>query len=469
MFFSLYLPFGNFFELKMDLQQFDNVYFIGIGGIGMSALAQYFVHNGKYVSGYDRTDTEITQMLAKKGIEIHFQDDVNRIPFRCRNAQNTLVVYTPAVKQLSELEYFKENNFHIVKRSKVLGMITENSFCLAVAGTHGKTTTSSILAHLLVEAKASVSAFLGGISENFDNNLVLNGNEFTIVEADEFDRSFLELSPNIACITAIDADHLDIYQNEAQFRKGFEDFTKKIKTNGSLIVHNSLNVRGITYGIEDDSDYCIKNISVQKGVYHFDIEYPDQQTQERKVIQNCIFPKPGRHNLSNALVSVAMGHLAGFPIDELVKALATFKGVKRRFSYQINTENRVFIDDYAHHPTELDALHQAIREMHPNKFVTIVFQPHLYTRTRDFADDFARSLAQFDQVVLLDIYPARELPIEGITSQWLLDKIPSDNKILIAKNNLLNWIEQNPPEVLVTAGAGDIGAEVTKIREKWGV
>lgn len=454
----------RFFLTKMSLQTYKNIYFIGIGGIGMSALAQYFSQNGKNVCGYDRTPTDITQMLEKQNIRIHYQDDICLIPNAFKNPAETLVILTPAVKELSELNFFLQNDFQIVKRSEVLGMITSDTLSLAVAGTHGKTTTSSILAHILVEANASVSAFLGGISENFNSNLVLHGNKISVAEADEFDRSFLHLSPDIACITAIDSDHLDIYGSDAEFRKSFEDFTKRLKPNGKLIIRNRLPFNGLRYGINDDSDYVINDISVENGVYHFDISYPCLQSHERKMVQNCTFAKPGRHNLLNALAAVAMAHQAGFSMEVLAKALASFKGVKRRFSYQIRTEKQVFIDDYAHHPTELDALYQAVREMHPNQHVTAIFQPHLYTRTRDFADDFARSLAQFDQVVLLDIYPARELPIEGITSQWLLEKIPSKNKILVAKSNLLQWISENPSEVLITAGAGDIGAEVEKIK-----
>lgn len=456
--------------MKINLKTYSNIYFIGIGGIGMSALAQYFKADGKQVCGYDRTPSEITNMLESKGIKVHFTEDINNIPESFKNTEKTLVIYTPAIpKEHIELAFFQKNGFQVVKRSEVLGLITENSFCLAVAGTHGKTTTSSILAHILVENKASVSAFLGGIAENFNSNLVLNGSQFTVVEADEFDRSFLKLSPDIACITAIDSDHLDIYGNEDEFRKGFEDFTKKIKPNGKLIIRNNLPFKGLTYGIENEAtnnippDYIIKNIRVENGAYIFDIEYPE--AGKRNLIENCTFIKPGRHNLLNALVAVAIGHLAGFPIENLAKALASFKGVKRRFSYQIRNENQVFIDDYAHHPTELTALHQAVREMHPNKRCTIVFQPHLYTRTRDFADGFAESLALFDQVVLLDIYPARELPIEGVSSEWLFDKISSKDKILIPKEQLLDWVSKNRTEVLICAGAGDIGVEVEKIKE----
>lgn len=444
------------------MKDFSNVYFIGIGGIGMSALAQFFLQEGKSVHGYDRTPSDITQMLQNKGIGIHFVDDVNEIPSTFKNPENTLVIYTPAVKIHSELSFFQENSFQVVKRSQVLGLITQNSFCLAVAGTHGKTTTSSILSHILAQNNARFSAFLGGIAENFNSNFVLNGNDFTVVEADEFDRSFLQLSPNIACITATDADHLDIYHSEAEFQKGFSDFTKKIKPNGKLLVRYGLPFEGITFGIEQ-GDYAIKNHSVTNGNQHFSIEYP--HGNERGIVHHCSLPYPGNHNLLNALAAVAMAHQAGFNIENLARALANFKGVKRRFSYQIKTENFVFIDDYAHHPSELNALHQGVRQMHPNKKITIVFQPHLFTRTRDFAQGFADSLSAFDRIVLLDIYPARELPIEGITSEWLFEKISNKEKILLSKENLLEWIKANPSEVLLTAGAGDIGAEVEKIKQ----
>lgn len=449
---------------QMNIKHHNAIYFIGIGGIGMSALAQYFLKIGKKVSGYDRTPTEITDLLQEQGISIHFHDDVNLIPQEFKNPSETLVVFTPAIKQLSELDFFTQNGFQIVKRSEVLGMITRETFSLAVAGTHGKTTTSSILAHILVQANAKVSAFLGGISENFNSNLVLNGNEMTIAEADEFDRSFLRLSPDIACVTAMDSDHLDIYGTDEEFQKGFVDFSKKIKSGGKLIVRNGLPLEGITYGIEDNSDYEITNIRVENGGYCFDIHYFEVNTKQRKTIENVRLFKPGRHHLLNALAAVAMGHQAGFSIEILAQALASFKGVKRRFSYVINTENQVLIDDYAHHPTELEALYQAVREMYPDKELTIIFQPHLYTRTRDFAEGFARSLSQFDHIVLLDIYPARELPIEGITSQWLLSQISSENKILLPKEELLRWVSLNRSQVLVVAGAGDIGAEVEKIK-----
>lgn len=444
----------------MNLQPITNVYFIGIGGIGMSALARYFNANGKVVAGYDRTSTDITEMLEKEGIKVHFTDEVKAIPASFKNTTTTLVVYTPAIpKDHKELTFFQDNGYQVVKRSEVLGFITKNSFCLAVAGTHGKTTTSSILAHIMVESGASVSAFLGGIAENFNSNLVLKGSEYTVVEADEFDRSFLRLSPNIACITSMDADHLDIYGDEQHLIEGFHEFAGKIKPGGSLIVRNGLNIAGETYGLEDNSDYSFQNIHIVDGIYHFDFKYAGG------IYKDITFMKPGRHNLLNALAAIAMAVKAGIAPEKLLPHLATFKGVKRRFSYIIKEKDFVFIDDYAHHPSEINALYQAVTEMYPNTPKTIVFQPHLFTRTRDFMNDFAKSLSQFDEVILLDIYPARELPIEGITSQVLLEKITTSKKTLVSKTELIPLLLKKRPQLLLAVGAGDIGAEVAHIKE----
>ena len=286
-----------------------------------------------------------------------------------------------------------------------------------------------------------------------------------MVEADEFDRSFLRLSPSIACITAVDADHLDIYGTAEEFQKGFEDFTHRLKPGGKLIVRKGLPFAGLTYGIADGSDYEISQIRIQNGGYLFTLSYTDPKTGNREEVKDCTLFRPGEHHLLNALAAVAVAHQAGYPLADLARALASFKGVKRRFSYIINTPEQVFIDDYAHHPTELNALYNGVRTMYPNEEITLLFQPHLFTRTRDFADGFAQSLAQFDRVVLLDIYPARELPIEGITSQWLLDKIDNPNKVLVTKDNIINYLQSHPSRVLVLAGAGDIGVEVEKIKK----
>ncbi|MBD3890209.1 UDP-N-acetylmuramate--L-alanine ligase [Olleya marilimosa] len=445
----------------MNLNNIHNIYFIGIGGIGMSAIARYFNANGKQVSGYDKTKTDITDSLVDLGITVTFSDDINNLEGRYLNPETTLIVYTPAVpKNHAQLNYFLDNKFKVLKRSEILGLITENSFCLAVAGTHGKTTTTSILGHLLNECNVDLTAFLGGISENYNSNLILNGDKVSVVEADEFDRSFLTLSPDMACITSMDADHLDIYGDASELIKTFEAFTKKLKPNGKLFVKNGLPLQGITYGIEDNADYSAQNITIQNGAYVFDVKTP------KTVLKQFKFNLPGRHNLSNALVALAMSLEYGLPQDQLVKALASYKGVKRRFTYQIKTDDLIFIDDYAHHPEEINAVHQAVREMYPKDKVVAVFQPHLFSRTQDFAQDFAKSLAQFDQVLLLDIYPAREMPIQGVTSDWLLGMIDNKNKKLVTKQTVVQYIKDSKAKIVLTIGAGDIGAEVSKIKKQ---
>ncbi|PNQ75251.1 UDP-N-acetylmuramate--L-alanine ligase [Hanstruepera neustonica] len=444
----------------MNLETIDNVYFIGIGGIGMSALARYFHANKKQVSGYDKTKSDITDSLIGLGMSVHFEDAVNNIESTFLDPSKTLVVYTPAIpKNHAELAYFNENGFKVMKRAAVLGLITENTQCLAVAGTHGKTTTTSILGHLLNACDVPVTAFLGGISENYQSNLIINGTEVTVVEADEFDRSFLTLSPDFACITSMDADHLDIYGDAEELQKSFKEFANKIKQNGKLFVKSGLPINGITYGIEDDSDYSIVNLKIENGVYVFDVKTPKTTLEKFK------FNLPGRHNLSNALIALAMAAEFGCPHQQLAKALASYKGVKRRFSYHIKNDDVVYIDDYAHHPEEINAVHQAVREMYPTKKVLAVFQPHLYSRTRDFVEEFAESLSKFDEVILLDIYPARELPIPGVTSQWLLDKIKNSNKQLVKKANLISKIKESTANVVLTIGAGDIGDEVKHIKQ----
>lgn len=444
----------------MKLNTIHNIYFVGIGGIGMSAIARYFNATNKNVAGYDKTKTVITDGLDALGVGVNFEDSVDAIDGSFLDSKETLVVYTPAIpKDNKQLNYFRDNGFKVLKRSEILGIITENTFCLAVAGTHGKTTTTSILGHIMMECNVPLTAFLGGISENYNSNLILNGGEVSVVEADEFDRSFLTLSPDLACITSMDADHLDIYGDASELIKTFEDFSKKIKPNGKLFIKNGLPLKGITYGIEDDSDYSAYNIKIQNGMYVFDVKTPNT------VLEQVRFNLPGRHNLSNALIALAMAVEYGVPSSQLVKALASYKGVKRRFTYQIKTEELIFIDDYAHHPEEINAVHQAVREMYPEDSVLAVFQPHLFSRTKDFGAEFAQSLSQFDEVLLLDIYPARELPIEGVTSQWLLSQIVNPNKELINKSEIIQKIKASKARIILTIGAGDIGAEVVKIKQ----
>ncbi len=445
----------------MNLSAIHKVYFIGIGGIGMSALARYFHNVGKSVAGYDRTKTPLTLELEEAGIEINYDPSEKRIPAKFTSASGTLVVYTPAVpKDLPQLLFFKEKGFSIKKRSEVLGMITRDTFCFAAAGTHGKTTTSSILAHMLKEAGTSFTAFLGGISEDFNSNFAFYGDEFSVVEADEFDRSFLQLTPDIACITSMDADHLDIYETASDLEEAFVAFSERIKSNGKLIVRYGLPLDGVTFGMEQEADYTIHDITIEEGNYCFTIKTPKGELGDVR------FSKPGHHNLLNALAAFAMATEAGVPPAKLIKALKSFKGVQRRFSYQIKEKDCVFIDDYAHHPTEIEAVHQAISEMHPDHSITVVFQPHLFSRTKDFAEGFATSLGKFDCILLLEIYPARETPIPGITATWLLEKIHNPNKRLIEKENIVDEVKKCATEILVTLGAGDIGLEVPRIKKE---
>ena len=443
----------------MNLNQIHNVYFIGIGGIGMSALARYFKAIGKNVSGYDKTETQLTKELQAIGIDIHFVDSIDLIPADYY-AENTLVIITPAVPiHHSEWNYFLERDYEVKKRAEVLGIITKDTFCFAVAGTHGKTTTSSILGHILFQSGVDVTAFVGGIVENYNSNLIGNGKTITVVEADEFDRSFLHLHPNIACVTSMDADHLDIYGDSAAIEASFVEFADKVTDKSKLFITNELPIKGVTCAVNEEADYMAFNIRIVNSQYVFDVKTPSE------TIQNIEFGLPGKHNLMNALMALAMAKTFGIPNEDIASALSSFKGIMRRFSYQIITKNLVYIDDYAHHPTEINAVHQAVRELYPNQKVLAIFQPHLFSRTKDFADDFAKSLAAFDELLLLDIYPARELPMEGITSQWLLDKIKNNNKKLVSKKLLIPSILESDATVIVTIGAGDIGELVPLIKK----
>jgi UDP-N-acetylmuramate--alanine ligase len=443
----------------MNLNQIHNVYFIGIGGIGMSALARYFKSIGKNVSGYDKTETELTNELIESGIDIHFKDEISLIPTDYY-IENTLVVITPAVPTThSQWNYFLEREFVVKKRAEVLGLITKDTFCFAVAGTHGKTTTSSILGHILYQSGADVTSFLGGIVENYNSNLIGTGKSITVVEADEFDRSFLHLYPNIACVTSMDADHLDIYGDSAAIEASFLEFANKIKDKSQLFIAKNLDLEGVTVAVNENADYKAYNVRIDNGNYVFDVQTPTE------VISNLQFGLPGKHNLTNALMALAMAKTFGTSNDDIAAALKSFKGIKRRFSYQIKESNLVYIDDYAHHPTEIDAVYQAVSELYPNQKVLAIFQPHLFSRTRDFADGFAKSLSKFDEVLLLDIYPARELPIVGITSSWLLDKMTNEHKKVVSKTDLIAQILESEAKIIVTIGAGDIGELVHSIKQ----
>ncbi len=440
-------------------ENINNIYFIGIGGIGMSALARYFKAQGKNVAGYDRTKSALTAQLEKEGISVITSNEVEALPQEFLEDRQSLIVYTPAIpKDHPQYLHFVADSYEMQKRAVVLGHLTKGHFTLAVAGTHGKTTTSTMLAHLLKATGRKITAFMGGISENYHSNLILDGDEAMVVEADEFDRSFLQLAPNIAAITSMDADHLDIYGEDAQIKESFKAFAGLVPEDGKLFFANGLPLKGTSIGVEDDADVSAQNISIKNGNYEFDLRIKE------KIYGGFKLSLPGKHNLKNAVTALAMAMEFGAPPESLADALATFKGVERRFSYRIRKEDLVLIDDYAHHPAEIAAVHQAVREMHPGKKVLAVFQPHLFSRTRDFAEGFAESLSLFDELILLDIYPAREEPLEGVTSEWLLNMVKNDKKELVSKMALSEVIKNKRPEVVVVMGAGDIGEEVEKIR-----
>tara|TARA_B100000678_G_scaffold46318_1_gene36100 strand:+ start:3700 stop:5055 length:1356 start_codon:yes stop_codon:yes gene_type:complete len=442
-----------------NLSHIQNYYFIGIGGIGMSALARFFKSQGKYVAGYDKTASVLTKELEAEGILVTFKDDISEIPKQFKDSEKTLVVYTPAVpKENLQFQYFIEEQFILKKRAEVLGLISSNRFTLAVAGTHGKTTTTAILGHLLKETNAPVTAFLGGVSEDIQSNLILKGDEVIVAEADEFDRSFLHLSPNIAAINSMDADHLDIYGVNEHLQASFKAFAALLPKDGILFVKNGLPLEGKTIGIEDDADFSAINIKILGGNYHFDLKTPTE------IIEGFTLRLPGRHNVLNAVTALAMALEYGSPAEQLRDALQSFKGIRRRFSYKIKTDQKVLIDDYAHHPAEIKAVFEAVREMYPKMKNLVVFQPHLFSRTRDFVDDFAEKLSQFDEVMLMDIYPAREKPIEGVDSQWLLEKINNPNKQLVKREELSAKIITSKAKVVLMLGAGDIGNEVETVK-----
>ena len=439
----------------MRIKEIHNVYFIGIGGIGMSALARYFSKIGKHVAGYDKTITEITSNLEKNGIQIHFNDSVVSIPKKFQNKKNTLVVFTPAVPSNHlELNFFMDQGFQIMKRAEVLGLITKNTFCFAVAGTHGKTTTSAILGHIMQPYKAT--SFLGGISENYESNLIFGAEEISVVEADEFDQSFLQLSPNIACITSMDADHLDIYGEHSSLVDSFKKFANQVTE--VLIVAKGTGIEGLSYALNEDADYKITNIRQTNGYYIFDVKTPNSE------VSDIEFSLPGKHNIMNALAAIAMADSYGVSLESIKKSLRSFKGVERRFSYKIKTDALTLIDDYAHHPTEINVVYDSIKELYPTQKNVVIFQPHLFSRTKDFIEDFAIALAQFDEILLLDIYPAREEPIEGVSSSWLLKKILNKNKKITHKKNLVKDIKNSNASVVAMLGAGDIGKMVEDVK-----
>jgi UDP-N-acetylmuramate--alanine ligase len=454
----------------IDIKNIRKIYFIGIGGIGMSALARYFRYHGCQVSGYDRMETALTNVLTKEGIEIHFQEDVALIP---KDAE--LVVYTPAVpKDHKELSFYQKHGYTILKRSDVLGEITKSSFNICVAGTHGKTTIATMVAHILRSSGYGCNAFLGGISVNYNTNFWSSDRNVCVVEADEYDRSFLKLNPDIAVITAMDADHLDIYGTQEAMQQAFVEFAGKVKEGGLLLSKIGLEKEKEfivpnhkTYSLNNTSaNAYVKNIQLINGKYQFNVMMENWQ------LPDVLLNMGGMHNVENAAAAIAVSHYLGIGDGEIKEAMASFKGVKRRFEYIMSAfpveekRNReVFIDDYAHHPEELKALIQGAKGLFPSKKCTVIFQPHLFSRTKDLADGFAASLDFADAVILLPIYPAREMPIAGVSSDMIVDRMKISDKRVMTKEELMDWIKIQRPELLITAGAGDIDALVMPIKE----
>lgn len=458
----------------MRAEDYSYIYFLGIGGIGMSAIARYFNAKGYPVWGYDKTATSLTQALSGEGIQIHFEDDVTLIPAEVKqNKEKTLVILTPAIPaDHTEWQYFRENEFTIKKRSEVLGIITANAFTIAVAGTHGKTTTSSMIAHLLHHADVECSAFLGGISVNLNSNLLLSegkeGKAIIVVEADEYDRSFLQLFPDIAIVTSTDADHLDIYGDKEELIYSFQDFISQIKPGGTLLLNTKADARVtakidasvkiLPYGLED-TEVNAGAIVIEGHHFKFNLN------SKFGALPGLDLPVPGYHNVENALAACITAQLLLVPPHQIRSGLAAYKGVKRRFEFVTETEQHVYIDDYAHHPTEINAFVKSLKALYPEKKIRLIFQPHLFSRTRDFADEFAQSLSQVQEVELLEIYPAREKPIPGITSEMLLNLIKGPKKGIYSKQEVLDKLSQEADfDILATVGAGDIDTLIYPIK-----
>lgn len=455
----------------MEMQKITSVYFVGAGGIGMSALARYFRAKGKQVAGYDKTPSDLTAALIEEGIRIHYTDDIALIPEDCKQIDSTLVIYTPAIPEThTELNYFKTNGFTLMKRARVLGEITRTERGLCVAGTHGKTTTSSMLAHLLKQSHVDCNAFLGGILKNYNSNLMLSDkSDLAVIEADEFDRSFHWLNPYMAVITAVDPDHLDIYGTPAAYRESFEHFTSLIRPDGCLVMKKGLQLQPrlpegtklYTYSATEEADFFARNIRIGNGDILFDFVTPDGCIPDVKL------GVPVKVNIENGVAAMALAWLNGVTPEEIRGGMETFAGPVRRFDFHLKKDDIVLLDDYAHHPAELKASIQSVKELYPDKKVTGIFQPHLYTRTRDFAADFAASLSLLDELILLDIYPAREEPIPGVTSQIIFDRVTIPNKRMIRKEELLDLVQKEAAsfEVVLMVGAGNIDRLVEPVKQ----
>lgn len=456
----------------MNIKTVHSVYFIGIGGIGMSAIARWFHHNGVKVAGYDKTPSPLTERLVLEGIEVNYDERVAALPEFVKTAsENVLLVYTPAIPAKHEaFQFLKTQGFQLYKRSEVLGEITKGLFTIAVAGTHGKTTTSSMVAHLLKQAGVNIAGFLGGIATNYDTNMLVNEGDLAeatvVVEADEFDRSFLTLHPNIAVVTSTDADHLDIYGEESALKESFGLFLEKVNPKGNIYIKNGLweglkteniQAKHLPYGL-NEGEVKATNIRIVKGAFLFDVKLGNTTISDFELLV------PGYHNVENATAAIAAAHTVGIPSEEIRKGISSYRGVKRRFEYIIKEEDFVYIDDYAHHPSEIKAMLNSVKALYPGKKISVLFQPHLYSRTRDFATGFSESLSLADEVLLMSIYPAREEPIEGVNSEMLLANVRAKQKKLLSKEEVLAYVEENQFEVFVTLGAGDIDRLVAPLK-----
>jgi UDP-N-acetylmuramate--alanine ligase len=451
------------------MKQYDSIYFVGAGGIGMSALLRYFLAKGFMVGGYDRTESELTKQLIKEGAKIKYTDDINLVEDNFKNPEKALIVYTPAIPDSNtELQWFREKGFKVVKRAALLGLITESERGICVAGTHGKTTTSSMTAHILKQSHVDCNAFLGGILKNYSTNLMLSDkSDLTVIEADEYDRSFHWLHPYMALITAADPDHLDIYGTAEAYYESFNVFTSLIQPGGTLIMKHGLNInprlqKGVklfTYSGNSDGDFHAENIRIANGTIIFDFVAPDH------MIKDIELGVPVEINIENGVGAIALSYLNGVDDEEIKSGMKSFRGAQRRFDFHLKSDNLVMIDDYAHHPDEIKASIKSVRALYPEKKISVIFQPHLFTRTRDFAKEFAKSLSLADEVILLDIYPARELPIEGVTSEIIFKDLTSKEKVLCKKEELLDLLKDKKFEVLITLGAGDIDKLIEPIKE----
>ena len=456
----------------MELKDIKAVYFIGAGGIGMSAIARYFLKKGLVVGGYDKTPSDLTRQLEKEGMLIHYEENIDEIPHICKQVKKCLVIYTPAIPDNhKELQFFRENNFEIQKRAQVLGTLTQAHKGLCVAGTHGKTTTSTMCAHIMHQSHLDCNAFLGGISKNYGTNYILSDSDYVVIEADEFDRSFHWLRPWMSVITSTDPDHLDIYGTKEAYLESFRHYTELIQPEGALIIHRGLEMKQhVQQGVQiydyslTEGDFHAENIRIANGNITFDFISPIEN------IKNVQLGQPVPINIENGIAAMAMAQLNGCTAEELKYGMKTYGGVDRRFDFKIKTDKLVFLSDYAHHPKEIYQSAKSIRELYKDKHITAIFQPHLYTRTRDFYKDFAEALSLLDEVVLTEIYPARELPIEGVTSQLIYDNLKSGvKKEIIQKSDVLDYIKNHQFEVLIVLGAGDLDNQVpqiTKILEK---